>query len=358
MLTERSANFKQVQFQDSVRIIHSEFRGVDEILGLSSEDQSIYKQVYEYIKKLQVTLENYSAIQYEINTYQEFQKEYWTLIDQLHHITINLSKRDKIKVKQVVRGEIFKYFSKSTTVSRAYGKPFGYPGDYQLLQMLYDDEVVSESNIGKYYDRMFLNDPLSVAVVNRVETMGDYLTKYIVNSSKAELNILNIASGSGFEFEKLKKINTDKVVNIFCFDQEISSLLYVKQKVSLLPNNFKFTFIKEDIVTFFKNFESGRRFDLAYNIGLADYLPDRVLISLINNAVNQLSKGGKFVVAHKDYEKFPYQYPEWTCDWNFFHRTFTDYQSLIDNSLQSGVDISYFFESEDNVIYFGEYSLK
>jgi cyclopropane fatty-acyl-phospholipid synthase-like methyltransferase len=112
---------------------------------------------------------------------------------------------------------------------------------------------------------------------------------------------------------------------------------------------------KEDIKRFFKDW-NGQKFDLIYNIGLADYLPDRVLKSFMQEAINALNDNGKFVLAHKDYLKFPHVYTSWIYDWNFIHRSLSDYNEFIQNHLTGFDQYNVFFESANQIIYFGEFS--
>jgi hypothetical protein len=60
--------------------------------------------------------------------------------------------------------------------------------------------------------------------------------------------------------------------------------------------------------------------DLIYSIGLADYLPDRVLGRLLSFLISLLVDGGRLVIAHKDISAYKPLPPNWFCDWNFYSR--------------------------------------
>ena len=61
--------------------------------------------------------------------------------------------------------------------------------------------------------------------------------------------------------------------------------------------------------------------DLVYSIGLADYLPERVLKRLILFSFNLLKENGKIIIAHKDSKAYKPLAPDWWCDWKFYRRS-------------------------------------
>jgi hypothetical protein len=115
--------------------------------------------------------------------------------------------------------------------------------------------------------------------------------------------------------------------------------------------NLKFSFYKEDIRSFFRNPCHETSYDFIYNIGLADYLSDRLLKSLIEESLSVLNSGGKLVLAHKDFSLFPYHYPSWLCNWNFIHRSLDQYLDFINSNFpEYNPEIT--FESANKIIYF------
>ncbi|MCP4050990.1 MAG: class I SAM-dependent methyltransferase [bacterium] len=329
---------------------------LDDIGNIDEKEKAIFSVCLTIINKCVDILDKYEYISFSDKSYANFEKEYWNIINGLEEaISKYETTARKEKIKNIFRGKIYYYYNQSVTVSRAFGKPFGYPGDYILLQYLYDNKIVSKTNIGKYYDQMFLTDPLSIAVIDRVNIMSKKIGEYIISSKKSEINILNIASGSGFDLVNLIKHKYEKTVNIYCFDQELYSLLYCNNRLKDANEKINFKFFKEDIKNFFKNWNQDIKFDYIYNIGLADYLPDRILKALMQHAINLLQKNGTFVLAHKDYTKFPYQFPSWTCNWNFFHRSLNDYHNFIKENLTGFSSYDITFESDKQIIYFGEF---
>ena len=90
------------------------------------------------------------------------------------------------------------------------------------------------------------------------------------------------------------------------------------------PSNINFNYIKQDLIRLTENMEDQANLDnqdFVYSIGLADYLPDRILKNFIKFCIGRLSKKGKFVITHKDVERCHPVSPDWFCDWNFYSRS-------------------------------------
>ena len=84
-------------------------------------------------------------------------------------------------------------------------KPRGYPGDYKILETFYNCEPLSDSTIGCYFDRYFMDIRIVIAVRNRKDLMQRLLRDLIADDfvSRSQLNVLNIACGSCREIKEL-----------------------------------------------------------------------------------------------------------------------------------------------------------
>ena len=285
--------------------------------------------------------------------YGEFYKKLWNILDNLDESTRHLKPNSLKKMQVFFRGSLFNYFNKSLVLSRALTKPYGYAGDFIMLQALYNKKPISDSRIGQYFDQFFIDDDLAQAVINRAEAMGDRIIKFINESKKSELNILNIASGSGSELRKVTNCKFDKKVIYHCFDQEVASLSYIGRNFLYKNPNVEIRIYKEDIKTFFRHWKEKSKFDFIYNIGLADYLPNKILLSLVKESLSHLVRNGIFVLAHKDYSLFPYHHPAWLYDWNFIHRSLGCYSNLLKELTSE--EFSIWFESDKKIVYFSEF---
>lgn len=322
---------------------------------MSPEEETGFSTCIPIIEACKQFLSFWETRPYSIQTFPPFKDGFMNFFIELEEKTQGLSLPVKEKLQRLFRSEIYAYLSQSTIASRALTKPLGYPGDYVMLHYLYENKVCSKTDIGCYLDQFFLEDTLAKAVVNRVNTMSKYLDTFIANSPKSEIHILDIASGSGFDLLPIAQKTHPKKVVFHCFDQELASLLFVKNTVGAINKNTQFQFYKEDIKQFFKKKNSQMTFDLVYNIGLADYLPDRLLKTFMQESIHALNPGGEFILAHKDFEKFFPGHPAWLYSWHFIQRNYTQYLEFIHTELTGYSKFETFFESEKKVIYFGKF---
>lgn len=296
------------------------------------------KDVYNYIEKI-------SKIDFQISKEEkeyslEIEKELERLNNEILLKGYSLEELigDKVimnKVKENFRSLVGAWAYKSLIVKRAFEKPRGYPGDYLMLEIIYNNRTFSE-DIGLYFDKYFLNNPYAIAVRYRKDRVCEILKKEIQQSKSQIIKIFNIACGSCREIRELDiKLFQDKTIIFTCLDWDEEALEFSREKVKYFPVNIKFNFLKEDVMTVIKdtNFlNSFEKQDLVYSIGLIDYLPDRILKRFTQFCYGILQENGKLILTHKNKEKnFSPLPPDWFCDWKFVPRNKEEVISLIHN---------------------------
>jgi enamine deaminase RidA (YjgF/YER057c/UK114 family) len=256
------------------------------------------------------------------------------------------------KVKDNFRQLVGVWAYKSSIVKRGFEKPRGYPGDYRMLEIVYDNKPISENkNIGLYFDTYFLKSPYAVAVRTRKDRLREFLQRFINETNLTKVNILDIACGSCREIaELLPSLKTKVNVSFFCLDWDEEALSFSRDKLTpLAPKNIEFKFIKEDIMNIIKDesvAQSLGKQNLIYSIGLIDYLPDSILKKLIHALYQLLLKDGKLILTHKNREKnFPPIPLDWFCDWKFVSRDKEEVYKLFYDCGISG--FSLFLEVDD-----------
>lgn len=258
------------------------------------------------------------------------------------------------KIKRNFRGACSPIIYRSIILKRAYEKPCGYPGDWKMLEMIYDNVPVS-SGIGSLIDRYFLLNPYTKAVRNRKDKIKNILTEYIRGLTEREANILNIACGSCREIREIIKaepqIFRNKHIVLSLVDQDKRALKFsreeiAKLKIKTFPHNILQYFINEQ-----KYKKSLGKQNLVYSIGLADYLPDGLLKKMINFLFSLLKEGGRLIIAHKDIDEYKPVSPDWWCNWKFFPRNEQKFIELIKGSNISNYKISICRE-KSRVIFF------
>lgn len=242
------------------------------------------------------------------------------------------------QIKQDFRKLVSCWAFKSQIMKRGFDKPKGYPGDYRTLEVIYDHEIFSSpKELGYYFDRYFLNNPYADAVRNRKDTLKDILKQTLIKKP-GPIKILNIACGSCREIRELfqspDKELLGKSIEFTCIDWDEDALQFSKTEIEkVIPPNVTLDMVKENVMNFVKDakfFDTKGKYDLIYSIGLADYLPDRVIKRMTKNVHLGLKPKGEFLIAHKDKElSFSHLPPEWFCDWTFYPRNEQEMKELM-----------------------------
>jgi extracellular factor (EF) 3-hydroxypalmitic acid methyl ester biosynthesis protein len=230
---------------------------------------------------------------------------------------------DLKKLQTIFQNKIEPFFSQSWYMNRALTKPRGYPGDFEILEGIYDQTIFTPVGIGRLLDYYFLHTDLARAVMGRKNYCISILEKYLRTFPNPA--ILDIACGPCRELREIDPELMKKPFSFHGMDNDQDALAYAKEKAveaGIPDENLRFT--KQNVLRLINpenNIRLFGRYDLIYSVGLYDYLPDDILIRILNGTLAMLKENGEYVVAFKDcncYDKTEYQ---WHVDWHFFQRT-------------------------------------
>ncbi|MDD5610073.1 MAG: class I SAM-dependent methyltransferase [Candidatus Omnitrophica bacterium] len=260
------------------------------------------------------------------------------------------------KIKKAFRELCGPWVYRSKIVKHAFDKPRGYPGDSKLIEIIYDNKPISE-NIGYCCDKYFLNNAYAIAVRNRKDRMRQLLADFINNFPTDEIKILNIACGSCREIKELysdRNFSTNKRVDFALVDQDSEALDFCRNS---LKNYAKvsFNFLQHNILEYIKDNNKYSKIlgkqDMIYSIGLADYLPDRVLVSLFSFCYSLLKPKGQLIIAHKDISRYKPLPPDWACDWAFYPRNQNYLIKMITENSIKGFDLKVERELSGSILF-------
>jgi hypothetical protein len=323
---------------------------INDILAMIEKDE-IKKIILDFFKKdVKTYLQKLIKLDQKIETKrivsEDINKKYRLLAN---GIIQKAEKLEKVVDQQLLKKikNVFRILLinspvyKSLIVKRAYNKPRGYSGDYQIIELFYDDRPISKG-IGLCGDKYILNDNYVKAVRKRKDCMKKILGGFIKNSELSSINILNLGCGSCREIRELflSDFNINKKLNFILVDQDKEALAFsrdaFKKISSHIPNNIKFNFVKANVLDLFKNKKyknvlKGQ--DMIYSIGLADYLPDIFLGRLLKFCFELLESKGKLIIAHKNIKRYKASAPDWFCDWYFFPRNIKNLIDIINTYL-------------------------
>lgn len=232
-------------------------------------------------------------------------------------------------------------YYRSEILSHARNKPRGYPGDFEMMNHVYNNVPISKNTIGRYFDRYHLDMGYAQAVRGRKNKMVQILKKFIHDHKGRSLRILNLPCGTSRDIQELLATNglrKDIFVDIHCVDHDKEALEYSKKVVINKTENIKIEFKEGNILNYIRDpeqyFVELGKFDLVYSIGIADYMPDKLLQRMLLFSWQLLNKDSLLIYAFKisDKDCFAPVAPRWGCEWEFVSRNTADVLRLISNS--------------------------
>ena len=308
---------------------------------VQESDKKIKAQVEDFFKKdVRQYHEDLSALIHKMTSGKiesdEIEKRVTTLTNDLllkgnavegmvDHISMK-------KIKQLFRELTGCWFYQSPVMKMAYQKPRGYPGDYELFEIIYNGKpLAKEKTIGFYFDKYFLNNTYTQAVRTRKNRMKNILQDLIENNNSSCLKLLNVACGPCRE---LRELLSDPLLirkaNLYFtgLDNDEGSLKFSGSVLGSLPSNITVRFLNENVLNLFRgskyNDIIGKQ-DVIYILGLTEYLPDRIFKKLLHFLSQLLDDKGMLVITYKDKDLvLPSLPPDWLCDWAFIKRSKDD----------------------------------
>jgi len=275
-------------------------------------------------------------------------------------VTQDLAKPLVKEMKRLFRELAGSWFYRSEIILKGFKKQRGYPGDFEMMNFVYDMRSITQDNIGKYFDRCLLNKAYAEAVRGRKDKMVEILKDFLETAGGKPVNILNIPCGPCREIKELfsgLEQNIGKV-NYLCVDFDQEALDFSRKELAAIPGKVKLRFLQEDIFNFIKSPQRYAKrlgkFDLIYSIGIGDYLPDKITQKLLSFCWQFLKPGGSLIFAHKIEEKDPFAPlpPDWFCDWEFIPRNEADIERLITLSGIKGHSLKKEWEKSGLIAFF------
>lgn len=217
--------------------------------------------------------------------------------------------------------------------NRAYNKPLGYAGDYQMMNQIYAYEGLGGSLFAKCLHLYFISAPESRAVRNRAKYLQDQITT-LVSTSKNKIKILSVASGPIMEIQYFLKDTPEFSENVefYFLDQDLESLQHAQRVIKNIERekNIKVNckFINKAIKHVIVGGIEHENFDLIYTAGLFDYFTDPVAQMCGQKLYDALSSKGKLIIGNFSTTSPGKITMDIALDWHLIYRSNEDLENL------------------------------
>lgn len=212
---------------------------------------------------------------------------------------------------------------------RSYAKPLGYPGDFEVMNQVYDWQRTG----GNVYQMLMHRLGLEVAecIKTRMEVVRANIARVVhEKGSSRAARILSLGSGPAREIEMFLAGGSLKTrrAEFTLIDQEQSALKYAIEKT--FPHvlnskgqarvqclNLSFT----DILRGTGSLAALPPQDMIYSVGLIDYLADRRAQSLVRRLYDTLASGGLMIIGNMNDTALSNLWPmKFITDWSLYYR--------------------------------------
>ena len=205
-------------------------------------------------------------------------------------------------------------------------KPFGYAGDFQIIDRLYTNDVSKEHYL---WDKYILNTNAVKAVQNRKTYFKKLILGKIRNSNKCKL--LNIASGPARDLKEVYDLisNIDDL-DTTCIDMDSNAIDFAKEINDSYLSQIEF--VNKNIL----KYNTAEKYDLVWSAGLFDYFNDKAFLMMLKRMKEWVNPNGEIVVGNFNADYNPTRpVMEILGDWHLQHRSENE---LIQLAIQAGFE--------------------
>jgi hypothetical protein len=252
--------------------------------------------------------------------------------------SLNLHKQVKAMTPELrnvcsnyMRERLSTYFLASPFVNRAFRKPLGYAGDYEMMNQIYRNQFEGATWFGKILHKYSVNEASGHSVRFRKEFFKQEFLRQL--QKKDTITVGALASGPARELVEFVAEADEKIlkrIKFFLMDQDVEALLNSKRNImrtiqqrkidvdiSFNPVSVKCLLKKE------REYHrvADLRFDLIYTAGLYDYLPEPVAAGLTSRLIELLKSGGELIVGNFTADTPTATITEIVADWHLIHRS-------------------------------------
>ena len=215
-----------------------------------------------------------------------------------------------------IRDTFDKAISLDTMQGFCFHKPHGYPGDYEILDKIYQNHHADDPSLVKW-DRYFHTRSAPIAVRNR----KDYFNQLLKNLEHDDMagsqliKVLNIASGPARDMFEFLNHNSNGRLQFDCIEFDQNAISYASSLCSKYLDQINF--INGNA---FK-FRTSERYRLIWAAGIFDYFDDEIFVRLLKRYLRFLDEDGELVIGNFSPNNPTRNYMEIVGDWHLNHRS-------------------------------------
>lgn len=214
-----------------------------------------------------------------------------------------------------------------TIIGFSFTKPFGYNGDFFIIEKIYQQYVNPDPRYRKW-DIFFHRLPAAIAVINRKKLAIEMFTDLNNQAGGEPKSVLILGSGPVTEINEYMKQteNNSLVFDLLDLDQRAIDYAKNKNKPYLEYLNFQ----NRNVIRYVPE----KKYDMIWSAGLFDYFKDKHFVFLVKKFYEYLNDGGEMIIGNFNVENPSRKIMEVLGDWFLYHRSEED---LVAFAKQAGI---------------------
>lgn len=236
-------------------------------------------------------------------------------------------------MKHFSHRQVHAFMMTSPCLHRMLHKPFGYPGDYEMMRFIYERNFEGATLFGKAVNLGFVATKASLAVKYRKDLIKRRLRELLEarRGSTQPLRVLSVAAGPAQELVELltEAEELPAPLQIVLFDQDKGALAYAWRRLKQIVDarwqeEVQILFLNESIKRLLRDaqlFAGFGEFDAIFSCGLFDYLQPSTGVVLTRNLFARLAQGGKLFIGNMAPENPTRWIMEHHLDWELIYRS-------------------------------------
>ena len=243
-------------------------------------------------------------------------------------------------LKEYSQRHVHSFLMQSPAMHRAYMKPCGYPGDYEILNYIYERNFDGRNLFAKTMNLAFSRTRASEAVRARKDVVKERLGALVKGASPLgkPLRVLSVAAGPAQEvYEWLRELTESPVpIEIILFDQDHDALTYAFKRLKSITDGANgagggrgvkvadVVYLHDSIKRLLTDetiFAGFGRFDAIVCAGFFDYLRGPRATAVAQILYRYLAPGGTAYIGNMVPENPGRWYMEHHLDWYLIYKT-------------------------------------
>lgn len=223
---------------------------------------------------------------------------------------------DRIKAEDVesFRKKIAPILNSNTLFGFSYTKPFGYSGDFFIIEKIYQHYVNPDERYGKW-DEFLHSAGAVIAVVNRKTLAIEIFEQLNEKAMGLRQDVMILGSGPVTETFEFFEKNPDSPLIFEMLDLDKRAIAYAKSKNRKYLNSM--TFHNVNVI----RFTPDKKFDLIWSAGLFDYFKGKHFVYLLKKYYEYLNEDGEMIIGNFNVENPSRRSMEILGDWFLYHRS-------------------------------------